>query len=57
MLPKTLYETLPYFYILLGLLSVIHADPALGRLCGALLVIAASTILTMRHLDPQPWGL
>lgn len=49
MIPKPIYELLPYLYILIGLFSVSGFDVTGGRLSGALLMVAGVLIFKMRR--------
>lgn len=50
MLPRTLYELLPFIYAPTGLAAIANLDTPLGRLSGAMLLSASVTIYTMRKL-------
>ncbi|MBZ4193079.1 MAG: sel1 repeat family protein [Candidatus Contendobacter sp.] len=39
MLPKPLYETLPYGYVLAGVLAIVGIEPIFGKACGILLIV------------------
>lgn len=39
MLPKPLYEVLPYGYVLVGLLTITGIEPIFGKACGILLIV------------------
>ena len=39
MIPKPIYEILPYGYVLAGALAVTGIEPVFGKVCGALLII------------------
>ena len=45
------YETSPYVYGLLGIVVMLGFEETLGRLSGALLVVAAGTILWLRWVN------
>ena len=50
MIPQPIYESLPYVYILGGLVAAVGVESALGRLCGLLLITAGIVIYqTRRH--------
>lgn len=49
MIPKALYETLPYLYFIVGALSVAGLDVSAGRMSGAMLVGASVIIFKMRR--------
>ena len=49
-LPRTLYELLPFIYAPTGLAAIANLDTPLGRVCGALLLSAGVAIFTMRKL-------
>ncbi|MFZ1640333.1 MAG: tetratricopeptide repeat protein [Candidatus Contendobacter sp.] len=44
MLPKAIYELLPYLYVLTGLVAVIGVESILGKSCGFLLMIAGLVV-------------
>lgn len=50
MLPRAIYEILPFIYAPAGLIAVAGLDTTYGRICGALLLSAAVSIYTMRKL-------
>lgn len=50
MLPRTIYEILPFIYFPTGLAAIANLDTALGRISGALLLSAGVAIFTMRKL-------
>lgn len=50
MLPRTIYELLPFIYAPTGLMAIAALDTPLGRVCGALLLSAGVAIFTMRKL-------
>lgn len=50
MIPRLIYEMLPYVYGPAGLAAVAQLDTTFGRVCGALLLSAAVAIFTMRKL-------
>lgn len=50
MLPKSIYELLPFIYFPTGLAAIATLDTPLGRVCGALLLSAGVAIFTMRKL-------
>jgi hypothetical protein len=39
MLPKPLYEVLPYGYVLAGVLTITIIEPIFGKVCGVLLIV------------------
>lgn len=49
-LPRTLYELLPFIYSPTGLAAIANLDTPLGRLSGAMLLSASVAIYTMRRL-------
>ncbi len=49
-LHRLVYESLPFFYSLVGLTTIANNDITLGRLSGALLLSAAVVIYTLRHV-------
>jgi hemerythrin-like metal-binding protein len=48
-LPKWLYETLPYVYIVGGIATTARLQNAIGTISGLLLLSAGALVLTMRH--------
>lgn len=50
MIPRFIYELLPYLYGSTGLASITLLDTTLGRISGAMLMSAAVVIYTMRKL-------
>lgn len=48
MLPRTIYEILPFIYFPTGLAAIANLDTALGRISGSLLLSAGVAIFTMR---------
>ena len=51
--PKSVYEALPYLYILVGLLGVFVPD-TFGQLAGAILSVCAGRILGLRSAYRHP---
>lgn len=50
MLPRFIYELMPFVYSLVGIATIAENSITLGRLSGALLLSAAVAIHTMRHV-------
>ena len=50
MIPKFIYELLPFIYGPTGLYAIVNLDSTLGRVSGAMLLSAAIAIFTMRRL-------
>lgn len=48
MIPRPVYEALPFVYTGLGLASILNIDLISGRLAGALLFAAGVIIFTLR---------
>jgi hypothetical protein len=48
MIPKPIYELLPYLYVLGGLIAIISMDSILGKFCGVILIVAGVVIHQMR---------
>ena len=48
MIPKPLYELLPYGYIVLGLVSIISLENRWGNLSGLILIVAGIVIHQLR---------
>lgn len=48
MIPKPIYEALPYGYVLVGVLAVTGTDPILGKACGVLLIIVGVFVYQAR---------
>jgi hypothetical protein len=44
----SVYESLPYIYLVVGLFALFGVDSALGQICGALLIAVGIYILRMR---------
>lgn len=53
MIPKPIYELLPYLYLAGGSAAVLGLDPTSGRVSGALLIIAGLVIRSMRKAYRQ----
>ena len=49
MLPTPIYETAPFAYCGVGLISILSADNLLGFISSALLISAALIIFSLRH--------
>ena len=47
-MPFSVYESLPYFYLLFGAAALLGIDPVFGQLCGLLLCLSGLVILKMR---------
>jgi len=47
-LPHAVYETLPYAYLLFGVMSVLSFTLLLPKLCGGLLLWVGVSVLRMR---------
>lgn len=55
MLPRPIYQLLPYFYICLGLLCMLIVESSLIFFSSTLLIMAGGLVLWMRHrnsVDP-----
>jgi len=50
MIPKTIYELLPFIYGPTGIYAVASLDSPLGRISGAMLLSAAAVNHTMRRI-------
>jgi len=48
MIPQPIYEILPYLYMLAGLIALFSLDNILGKLCGAILIIAGVIVQQVR---------
>ena len=48
LLPRWLYESLPYVYAVVGLTATVGLETIVGRFCGILLVTAAAVIAYQR---------
>lgn len=48
MLPKPLYEILPYGYVLAGVLTVIGIEPVFGKACGVVLILTGLFVYQAR---------
>ncbi|MFZ4792075.1 MAG: hypothetical protein ACOYMW_14480 [Candidatus Competibacteraceae bacterium] len=48
MVPKPIYELLPYAYMLLGLLVVISLEASWGKLCGIILIGTGIVVQQLR---------
>ncbi len=51
MMPKSIYQLLPYFYISLGLLCPLFVESNLIFFSSALLIAVGSVVLWMRHTN------
>ena len=51
MIPKSIYQLLPYFYITLGLLCPLFVESNLIFFSSALLIAVGSMVLWMRHTN------
>ena len=49
MIPKLIYELLPFIYGPTGIYAIANNEIALGRLSGALLLSAAVAVFTLRR--------
>ena len=49
MIPKLIYELLPFIYGPTALYAIANADNTLGRISGAMLLSAAVAIFTLRR--------
>ena len=56
-LPTLLYEILPYFYLLIGGVSVLQAVNPLMAIAGFVLIAAGATILRLRRLFRSAEGI
>lgn len=52
MLPKTLYQALPYLYIVSGVFFGVVVESGFVLISSALLMVAGSLVLWMRHHSP-----
>lgn len=50
MLPRTIYELLPFIYAPTGLAAIASLDTPLGRISGAMLLSASVAIYTLRRV-------
>lgn len=50
MLPRFIYELLPFVYALVGIATIANNELSLGRISGALLLSAAVAIYTLRRV-------
>lgn len=48
MLPKTLYETLPFDYAIIGMLAMLLLDNQLALFSGLVLIITAIVVVSLR---------
>ena len=48
MIPKHIYELLPFLYVLAGMASVMGLDVSSGKASGVLLMIAGVSVYKMR---------
>ena len=57
MLPKPLYEALPYGYVLVGVLTITGIEPIFGKVCGIALIAIGifiyQTRMRYRHRKQQ----
>lgn len=56
MIPRPLYEALPYLYFVLGLVALLSTDPIYGKLAGAMLVLTSVAIRKMRKAYRKSLG-
>jgi len=52
-LPKSLYEILPFFYILIGMGVILFLESPIAVISGGLLVAAGVLVLQMRRRNRQ----
>lgn len=55
MIPRPLYEALPYLYTSAGLAAALKLDTPLGRLSGGLLFLAGLAVWAMRRHYRSEW--
>ena len=55
MIPRPLYELLPYLYFAIGLAAATNLHPLFGRVSGLLLVGAGLIIWHMRRTYRKNW--
>jgi len=55
MLPKPIYELLPYLYGVFGLMAFFNVEVMSGRVCGVLLALAGAIIWRMRWIYRKEW--
>lgn len=48
MLPRSIYEALPYLYFLFGIFALFAASPIYGKACALLLIVNAIHIYKLR---------
>lgn len=53
MIPRPIYEALPYLYFFGGITAALGLDPTSGRFSGILLIIAGLVIYEMRQRHRQ----
>lgn len=56
MIPRPLYEALPYFYFVFGLFASFSTDPTYGKIAGLMLVGASVVIHKMRKAYRKGMG-
>ena len=49
MLPKPIYESLPFIYMAAGAVAIVSLDHLLGRICGFLLILVGIGVYQMRR--------
>lgn len=49
MIPRPIYELLPYLYFSIGLAAATNTSPAFGQLSGAILAVIGLSIWRMRR--------
>lgn len=47
-MPFAVYESLPYFYLVVGAAAALGIEAAIGQLCGGLLFMSGCLVLRMR---------
>lgn len=55
MLPRPVYESLPFVYVGVGAISALGLDPTFGKLSGVTLIAAAWTIFSLRRAYRRTW--
>jgi hypothetical protein len=55
MIPRPIYELLPYLYFSIGLAAAMNIDPIFGQLSGALLSLMGYRIWRLRKSYRKGW--
>ncbi|MDZ7804237.1 hypothetical protein [Thiohalophilus sp.] len=54
MLPKPVYEVLPYFYVCGGIAAMLLLDSVMSFVCGLLMSVTGVLVLWLRRNHRQP---